>query len=88
MRFSLHGGSAEEEATLRRFAERLGAKFATYKALDGEEPLLVVECFPRGVGLLEALEQITRWLDGGPLGHEVVGGAQDPLPGLETPPCR
>lgn len=88
MRFSLHGGSAEEEATLRRLAESFGAKFVTYKALDGEEPLLVVECFPRRAGLLGALEQITRWLDGGPLGHGVVGGAQNPLPGLETPPCR
>jgi hypothetical protein len=85
MRFSLHGGSVEEEAVLGEFAERLGARFATYKALDGEEPLLVVECFPRRIGLLE---QITRWLDESPPGHGVAGGAQDPLPGLDTPPCR
>lgn len=88
MRFSLHGGSAEERAALKRFAERLGARFVTYEALEGEEPLLAVECFPRRVGLLEALEQITQWLDRGPLGHGGAGGAQDPLPGLDTPPCR
>lgn len=88
MRLSLHGGSVEEEAVLRELAERLGARFATYKALDGEEPLLVMECFPRRIGLLEALEQTTQWLNGGPLGHGGAGGAQDPLPGLETPPCR
>lgn len=65
MRFSLHGGSAEEETALKRFAERLGAGFAAH----------------------EALEQITQWMDGGPP-PEMAGSAQDPLPGLETPPCR
>ena len=88
MRFSLHGGSAKEEATLKSLAERLGAKFVTYKALGEEEPLLVVECFPRRTGLLEALEEIAHWLDGGPLRARGAGGVQDPLPGLETPPCR
>lgn len=58
-----------------------------YEALDGEEPLLVVQCFPRSVGLLEALEQITQWLDGAPE-HDEGGGVQNTLPGLETPPCR
>ena len=88
MRFSLHGGSVEEEAVLRKFAERLDARFVTYKALDGEEPLLVMECFPRRIGLLEALEQIIQWLDEDPLGPGVGDGVQDPLPGLETPPCQ
>lgn len=85
MRFSLHGGSVGERATLKRLAERLGARFVTYEALEGEDPLLVVECFPRGTGLLEAL---TRWLDGSPPVRGVAGGTQNPLPGLETPPCR
>lgn len=88
MRFSLHGGSAEEEAALKSLAERLGAKFVAYKALEGEEPLLVMECFPRRTGLLEALEEITQWLDGGPLVHGGAVGVQDPIPGLEIPPCR
>ena len=88
MRFSLHGGSEGEEATLKSLAERLGAKFVAYKALEGEEPLLVVECFPRRSGLLEALREITHWLDGGPLHARGAGGVQDPLPGLETPLCR
>ena len=88
MRFSLHGGSAKEKATLKSLAERLGAKFVTYKALEGEEPLLVVECFPRRTGLLEALEETIHWLDGGPPVHGGAGCVQDPLPDLETPPCR
>lgn len=87
MRFSLHGGSVEEAAALKKFAERLGAKFVTYKALEGEEPLLVVECFPRKLGLMESLEQVTRWLDGYPP-SKMAAGAQDPLPGLDTPPCQ
>lgn len=87
MRFSLHGGSAEEEEALKRFAERLGARFVAYKALYGEEPLLVIQCLPRKLGLLDALEQVTRWLDEGPPSERAVG-AQDYLPGLETPPCR
>ena len=36
MRFSLHGGSAEEEASLKGFAERLGAEFAAYTGLPEE----------------------------------------------------
>lgn len=87
MRFTLHGGSAEELEALRGFAHRLGAGFSEYKALEGEEPLLVVECFPRKIGLMEALEQVTRWMDGGPL-PERAAAVQNPLPGLETPPCR
>lgn len=67
-----------------RFAERLGARFAAYKALEGEE----LELCPPGSISLEALEQTTQGLDGGPPGHGTAGGAQDPLPGLETPPCR
>ena len=85
MRFSLHGGSIEE--ALRRFAERLGARFAVYEALEGGELLLTVQCSPRRPGLMGALEQVTQWLDGGPL-SEGVAGVQNPLPGLETPPCR
>ena len=88
MRFSLHGGSPEEEAALKGFAERLGAGFSAYKGMPGEEPMLVVQCLPRNIGLFEGIEQVTRWLDGGPL-HESPGGlVQYPLPGLETPPCR
>lgn len=84
MRFSLHGGSAEEEEALKKFAERLGAGFVAYKALEGEEPLLVIQCLPRRPGLVEALEQMARWLDEGPL-SERAAGVQNPLPGLETP---
>lgn len=87
MRFTLHGGSIEEETTLRRFAERLGAGFARYEALKGEEPLLVIQCLPRKIGLWDALEQVTRFVDGGPP-PEGAAGVQDPLPDLETPPCR
>ena len=87
MRFTLHGGSTEEEEALRGFAERLGAGFARYEALKGEEPLLVVQCLPRRAGLLEALGEITQWMDGCPP-PEGAAGAQNPLPGLETPPCR
>lgn len=87
MRFSLHGGSAEEVAALRGFAERLGASFAAYDGLPGEEPLLVAQCFPRKLGLMESIEQVTRWLDGA-LSSKRTPGAQNPLPGLGTPPCR
>ena len=87
MRFSLHGGSAEEVATLKELARRLGARFEAYKGLPGEEPLLVAQCFPRGTNLMEVIEQVTRWLDRDPLPGK-RGGEQDPLPGLETPPCR
>jgi len=84
VKFSLHGGSDKDEAVLRGFAERLGAKFAAYKGLPEEEPLLVFQCFPKRSGLINGIEQLTRWLDGDPL-PEVPGGlAQDPLPGLET----
>lgn len=65
MIFSLHGGSAEEGAALKRLAERLRAGSAVY----------------------EALEQMTQWLDRDPP-SKMAAGAQDPLPGLETPPCR
>lgn len=87
MRFSLHGGSAEEVAALKSFAERLGAGFAAYDGLPGEEPLLVVQCLPRKLGLVKSIEQITRWLDGAPV-EEEAPGVQDPLPDLDTPPCR
>lgn len=73
------GGSIEEETALRRFAEILGAEVARYEALEGEEPLLMMQC------LLGALKQITRWVDGAP---PLGGDAQNPLPGLDTPPCR
>lgn len=68
---------------LGMFAGRLEVRF-----VEGEEPLIVVECFRGSIGLLKALGQIARRLDGDPLGHGGVGGAQDPLPGLETPRCR
>ena len=87
MRFTLHGGSDEEVEALSGFAGRLGAGFAAYEALGGEEPLLVVQCLPRRIGLMEALEQVTRWMDGGLL-PERAAGVQNPLPGLGTPPCR
>lgn len=87
MRFSLHGGSAEEAAALKGFAERLGAGFVAYDGLPGEEPLLVVQCLPRKLGLLESIEQVTRWLNEGHSGKRAPG-MQNPLPGLETPPCQ
>lgn len=87
MRFTLHGGSSEEVEALREFAERLGAGFVTYAGMPGEEPLLVVQCLPRKIGMMGALGQVTQWMDGGPL-PERAAGMQDPLPGLETPPCR
>ena len=88
MRSLSHGESAGDEATLKKFAERLEARFAAYKALGWEEPPPVAQCFPGGTGLLGALEQVTQWLDESPPGHGMAGGAQSPLPGLETPPCR
>lgn len=89
MRFSLHGGSPEEGASLKGFAERLGAEFVAYKGLPEEEPMLVVQCLPRRIGLVDGINQVTQWLDGAPLSRGETGGAvQDPLPGLETPPCR
>lgn len=87
MRFSLHGGSAEEVAALEGFAKQLGAGFAAYNGLPGEEPLLIVQCLPRRLGLVESIKQVTRWLNEGPF-HEEGPDAQSPLPGLETPPCR
>lgn len=88
MKFSLHGGSAEEEMALKGFAERLGAGFVRYEGMPEEEPMLVVQCLPRRMGLIDAINQVTQWLDGGPLSRGETGGAvQDPLPGLETPPC-
>lgn len=87
MRFIMHGGSNEEVEALRGFAERLEAGFAAYEALEGEEPLLVVQCFPRRAGLMGVLGQITQWLNGGPPTPKGAG-MQEPLPDLETPPCR
>lgn len=87
MRFSLHGGSPEEIAALKGFAGRLGAGFAAYDGLPGEEPLLTVQCLPRKLGLVKSIEQITRWLDGGPI-EEGAPGVQNTLPGLGTPPCQ
>ena len=87
MRFTLHGGSDEEVEALRGFAEQLGASFTAYEALEGEEPLLVVQCLPRQTGLMEVLEQVTLGLDGGPATSRGAG-VQEPLPGVETPPCR
>lgn len=87
MRFSLHGGSAEEVAALKGFAELLGAGFVAYDGLPGEEPLLTIQCLPRKLGLVKSIEQVTQWRDGTPFG-EGAPGVQDSLPGLETPPCR
>lgn len=87
MRFTLHGGSDEEVEALKGFAEQLGASFTAYEALEGEEPLLVVQCLPRQTGLMEVLEQVTRGLDRGPTTSRGAG-VQEPLPGVEAPPCR
>ena len=87
MRFSLHGGSAEEVAALKGFAERLGAGFVAYNGLPGEEPLLTIQCLPRRLGLVKSIEQITRVLDRAPV-EEEAPDMQGPLPGLDTPPCR
>lgn len=87
MRFLLHGGSAEEVAALKGFAELLGASFTACDGLPGEEPLLVVQCLPRKLGLLESIEQVTRRLNGAPI-EKGAPGAQNPLPGLDTPPCQ
>ena len=67
MRFSLHGGSPEEEASIKGFAESLEAEFMKYEGMPGEEPLLVVQCFPRKIGLIDGINQVTQWLNGGPL---------------------
>lgn len=72
MRFSLHGGSPEEEASLKGFAERLGAGFVAYKGLPEEEPMLVVQCLPRRIGLIDGIKQVTQWLDEGPLTERKV----------------
>ena len=87
MRFTLHGGSNEEVEALRGFAERLEAGFVEYEALEGEEPLLVFQCLPRRIDLMKVLEQMTQWLNEGPLTPRGAG-VQNPLPGLETHPCR
>lgn len=72
MRFSLHGGSPEEESSLKGFAERLRAEFVAYKGLPEEEPMLVVQFLPRRIGLLDGINKVTQWLDGGPLPEGVV----------------
>lgn len=72
MRFSLHGESVEETA-LGRLAERSGTGFAGHEVPKERKPLSV--------------EHDTRRLDEGPLPERGVG-LQDPLPGLETPPCQ
>ena len=87
MRFSLHGESIEEEAALRRLAERVGAEFEEYGALKEEKPLHHEQWLPQRIGRLGFAEHDTRRLDEGPPSETVVG-TQDPLPGLETPPCR
>lgn len=40
-----------------------------------------------GAAVYGAPEQMTQWLDGDPP-FKMAAGVQDPLPGLETPPCR
>ena len=87
MRFTLHAGNAEDVAAIKDLAARLDAEFTAYKGLPEEEPLLVIQCFPRKLGLVEAINQVTQWLDGGPLTDSGGCLVQDPLPGLETPPC-
>ena len=78
MRFSLHGGSPEEEASLKGFAERLGAGFVAYNGLPDEEPMLVVQCLPRRIGLIAGINHITQWLDVAP---EAAGLVTDDLGG-------
>lgn len=83
MRFSLHGGSAEEEASIKGFAERLGAEFAAYTGLPEEEPLLVVQCLPRRIGLIGSINQVTHWIDGGYF-PETVGRINDTFGGTSS----
>ena len=56
-------------------------------ALKGEEPLPAEQCLPQRLDLPKSLGQVTWRVDGDPPTEWVVG-VQDPLPGLETPPCR
>ena len=65
MRFVLHGGTQAEADTIERFARRIGADFVQYTSTD--EPLLVAECYVRDTGIVEAAEQVIRWLNGGEL---------------------
>ena len=83
MRFSLHGGSAEEEASLKGFAESLGAEFVAYTGLPEEEPLLVVQCLPRRIGLIDSINQVTQRLDGGHF-PETVGRINDTFGGTSS----
>lgn len=83
MRFSLHGGSPEEGASLKGFAERLGAEFVAYTGLPEEEPMLVVQCLPRRIGLIDSINQVTQWLDGGPF-PETVGRINDTFGGTSS----
>lgn len=85
MRFSLHGGSTEEVAALKSFAELLGAGFVAYDGLPGEEPLLTVQCLPRKLDLMRSIEQVTRWHTRGGLLSEGAPGVQNPPPDSETP---
>lgn len=62
MRFVLHGGTAAEADAIERFARSLGADFTWYDSTD--EPLLVAECYVRDTGIVEAMDQVIRWLDG------------------------
>ena len=87
MRFSLHGGSVEEETVLRRLAEKLGAEFVECDAPKEEGPLFVVQCLPQRIGMLGLAGHGPQRLDEAPP-PERAGGLQDPLPGLDTPPCR
>ena len=84
MRFVLCGGSPEEEAVLKKLAGTLGVEFAT---AEGEEPVLRIEFLPRETNPLEARQRSTQWLDEAPPPGRAEG-VQNPLPGLDTPPCR
>lgn len=88
MRFVLYGGLPEERAMLKKFAEILGVEFV--EAQGGKEALLVVEFPTRRTNPLKTLWQRIRPHNKVPPmeGAEGAEGAQNPLPGLETPPCR
>lgn len=63
MKFVLHGGTQVEADTIKRFAHMIGACFVQYASTD--EPLLVAECYVRDIGIVEAAEQVIRWINDG-----------------------
>ena len=62
-------------------------RFTPHSWTVEEEPPRVAQCLPRQIGSTGPVDRATRPLDDDPPGGG-AGGVQDPLPGLEAPPCR